>query len=234
MSRQERTYKYLEKRPSKKTIEQFYKVSTCMVSDALDKLGLPAGVYGIGPMHKNCKKIVGPAITMKIIPYGTYNPPGHMGVDPLTVAEPGDVLVYDNAGRPGLNTWGDIVTWSAIKSGIIGTISDGAVRDIEEVEEIRYPLFARSATPLTARGRIVQADYNCVIQIGNVQVNPGDLVMADANGVAIIPCDRADEVLNVALDILERERSMIEDIKKGISFNEVDKKSGYDKLLQKK
>lgn len=234
MSRQERTCKYLEKRPSKKTIEQFYKVSTCMVSDALDKLGLPAGVYGIGPMHKNCKKIVGPAITMKIIPYGTYNPPGHMGVDPLTVAEPGDVLVYDNAGRPGLNTWGDIVTWSAIKSGIIGTISDGAVRDIEEVEEIGYPLFARSATPLTARGRIVQADYNCVIQIGNVQVNPGDLVMADANGVAIIPCDRADEVLNVALDILERERSMIEDIKKGISFNEVDKKSGYDKLLQKK
>ncbi len=230
----EHEYKYLEKRPPKEIIEQFYQVSTCMVSDALDKLGLPAGIYGIGPMHARCRKIVGPAITMKIIPHGTYNPPGHMGSDPMYVAKPGDVLVYDNAGRPGENCWGDIVTWSAMQSGVIGTIADGAVRDMEEVEEIGYPVFARSRTPLTARGRTVQADYNCVVGIGGVQCCPGDLVMADASGVCVVPIDRVEEVLKAALEIRDKEAAMIAEIRKGTSFLEVDKKSGYDKFLTRK
>lgn len=229
----ERTLKYLTKRPSKETIKGFYQVSTPMVSDALDKLGLPAGIYGISPMHNKCKKIVGPAITMKIVPFGAYNPPGHMGSDPLLVAEEGDILVYDNAGRLDQNTWGDIVTWSAIQKGIIGTISWGAVRDIEEVEEAEFPLYACGKCPLTARGRNVQADYNCVINVGGVQVNPGDLVIADVNGVAVVPCDRADDVLKAALEIKEYEAAMIEEIKKGISFRDVDQKSGYDSFLKK-
>jgi regulator of RNase E activity RraA len=234
MSEQEREFKYLKNRPSKDVIEKFYKVSTCMVSDALDKLGLPAGIWGIGPMHGKCKKIVGPAITMKMVPYGAHNPPGHMGSDPMMVAEPGDILVYDNGGRLDQNCWGDIVTWSSIQRGIAGTIADGAVRDMGEVEEIGFPVYARGHTPLTARGRNVQADYNCVIQIGGVQCNPGDIVMADVNGVAVVPGARVEEVLDAALDILEKETAMIEQIKSGISFLEVDKKSGYDKFLQKK
>lgn len=233
MSDQEKKFKYLEKRPSKEAIEKFYKVSTCMVSDALDKLGLPAGIYGIGPMAE-CEKICGPAITMKIVPYGSKNPTGHMGSDPIFVAEPGDVLVYDNGGRLDQNCWGDIVTWSAIQKGIIGTIVDGAVRDMDEVRKIGYPVYARGYTPLTARGRNVQGDYNCQIQIGGVQVNPGDLIMADLNGVVIVPLEKVEEVLEIALDIYERETAMVEEIKAGISFLEVDKKSGYDKFLQKK
>lgn len=234
MSEKERAYKYLEKRPSKEVVEKFYQVSTCMVSDALDKLSLPAGIWGINPMHGRCKKIVGPAITMKIVPFGPKNPPGHMGADPIFVSEPGDILVYDNNGRLDQNCWGDIVTWSAIQKGIIGMIADGAVRDMGEVEEIGFPVYAKGHTPLTARGRNVQGDYNCQIQLGGVQVNPGDIVMADVNGVAVIPLDRAEEVLAAALDILEKETAMIEEIKKGISFTEVDKKSGYDKYLEKK
>jgi regulator of RNase E activity RraA len=103
-----------------------------------------------------------------------------------------------------------------------------------EVEEIGFPVYARGHTPLTARGRNVQADYNCVIQIGGVQCNPGDVVMADVNGVAVVPSARVEEVLNAALDILEKETAMIEQIKSGVSFLDVDKKSGYDKFLQKK
>ncbi len=233
MSETEREYKYLQKRPPKEVIEQFYQVTTCMVSDALDKLGLPAGVYGIGPMHKSCKMIVGPAITMKIVPHGVKNPPGHMGSDPIFVAEPGDVLVYDAGGRPDWNCWGDIVTWSAMQKGIIGTIADGSVRDMGEVEALEFPVFAKGHLPLTARGRCVQGDYNCQIQIGGVQVNPGDLVMADVNGVAVIPIGYADEVLAAALEIKGHEAAMIAEIRKGTSFMEVDKKSGYDKFLEK-
>lgn len=232
--KEERSYKYLEKRPSAEIIQKYYSVTTCMVSDALDKLGLPAGIFGIGPMHSKCQMIVGPAITMKIVPFGVKNPPGHMGSDPIFVAQPGDILVYDAGGRPDWNCWGDIVTWSAKQKGVIGTIADGAVRDMGEVEAIGYPVFARSHLPLTARGRCVQGDYNCQIQIGGVQVNPGDLIMADVNGVAVIPIDHVEPVLEAALDIKAHEAAMIEEIRKGISFLEVDKKSGYDKFLEKK
>ena len=234
MSNQEKQYKYLEKRPSKEIIEKFYKVSTCMVSDALDKLGLPAGIGGIKPTYAGCKKIVGPAITMKIMPFGVKNPEGHMGADPLQVAEPGDLLVYDNGGRLDQNCWGDILAWSARTKGIIGTIIDGSGRDIEEIEKMGYPLYTRGTTPVTARGRNVQSDYNCQIQLGGIQVNPGDLVMADVNGIVVIPQAKAEEVLEAALDIYERETAMVEEIKAGISFTEVDKKSGYDKMLEKK
>ena len=234
MSTHTKTYKYLEKRPSKEVIEQFYTVSTCMVSDALDKLGLPAGIHGIRPMYPGCKKVCGPAVTMKIMPYGPKNPEGHMGADPLFVAEPGDVLVFDNSGRLDQNCWGDITTCSAMQKGIAGTIIDGASRDIGEIEDFGYPLYARGATPLTARGRNVQSDYNCQIQLGGVQVNPGDIVMADVNGVVVVPQDRVEDVLQAALEICARETAIVEELKAGISFAEVDEKSGYDKMLEKK
>ncbi|MGI6084780.1 MAG: RraA family protein [Acetivibrionales bacterium] len=230
---EERKFKFITDRPPKEIIEKFYELTTCMVSDALDKLGIPGGVYGIDPMHRNCKPIVGPAITMKMVPYGSHNPPGHTGSDPMHVAEPGDILVYDNGGNLEQNCWGDIVTYNAMKQGIIGTIAYGAVRDMGEVEKLNYPVYAMGHTPLTARGRNVQADYNCVVQIRNVQVNPGDLVMADINGVAVIPKDRAEEVLKVAMEIKQFEENMIEEIKQGKSFRDVDKKSGYDNFLLK-
>ncbi len=234
MSTQEKQYKYLAKRPSKEAMEKLYTVSTCMVSDALDKLGLPAGVHGIKPLYHGCKKVCGPAITMKIMPFGPQNPEGHMGADPLFVAQPGDVLVFDNGGRLDQNCWGDIVTCSAMQKGIAGTIIDGASRDVEEIAGFGYPLFARGTTPVTARGRNVQSDYNCQIQLGGVQVNPGDVVMADVNGVVVIPQDRVDEVVEAALDICKRETAIVEELKAGISFAEADKKSGYDKMLEKK
>jgi regulator of RNase E activity RraA len=234
MSEREYQIKYVKKRPKKETVETFYQLSTPMVSDALDKLGLPAGVYGISPMYYKCKKIVGPAITMRVIPFGSFDPSGHMGTDVINAAEAGDILVYDNGGRLDQNCWGDILAWSAIQKGIVGTIADGAVRDIDEIEEMGYPVYARGTTPTTGRGRTVQADYNCPIRVGTVQLNPGDIIMADSNGVAIVPVDNAEEVLKVALEIRDKETAMIEEIKKGISFMEVDKKSGYDKFLTKK
>jgi regulator of RNase E activity RraA len=73
-----------------------------------------------------------------------------------------------------------------------------------------------------------------VVQIGGVQVRPGDIVMADVNGVVVIPLDQAAEVLRVSQKIGERERDIVAKIKEGISFLEVDRESGYDKMLEKR
>lgn len=80
----------------------------------------------------------------------------------------------------------------------------------------------------------MQSDYNCVIQIGGVQVSPGDIVMADVNGVVVVPQEHAEEILKASLELFAREQDIVAKIKVGQSFLEVDKQSRYDKMLQNK
>lgn len=219
-------------RPPKEIIDGFMKVSTCNVSDALDKLGLRCGAGGIRPLY-DCPKIVGPAITMKVIPYGPEVPSGHMGADPLSVSQEGDIIVIDNGGRTDQNCWGEILSYAAKQKGVAGVIIDGACRDVDIIQQIRFPVYARGVVPFTARGRNVQGDYNCTVQIAGIQVRPGDLIMADVNGIAVIPRERAEEVLEISLELCAREEEMAQMLLSGVPFDEVDRKSGYDKMLEK-
>jgi 4-hydroxy-4-methyl-2-oxoglutarate aldolase len=221
------------KRAPKHLVEAFKEISTCNISDALDKLGLPCGTFGIRPLY-DCPRIAGTAVTMKIVPAGSMRPSGHMGADPLDAAEPGDVLVFDNGGRLDQNCWGEIVTFAALQKGVVGVIIDGAARDVDVTRQMGFPVYARGIVPLTARNRNVQGDYNCPVNIGGRQVNPGEIVVADINGVVVIPIDKAEEVLKACKEIIERENELIRKIKSGISFADVDRQSGYDKMLDKK
>jgi hypothetical protein len=114
----------------KEISEQSYKVSTCNVSYAMDKLSFACRIYGIKPTY-DCPKVVGLAITMRVMAYGENNPPGHMEVDPLSVSEEGDVIVIDNNGHLDQNCWGEIMTYSAQQISVAGVIIDGATRDVE-------------------------------------------------------------------------------------------------------
>jgi len=132
------------------------------------------------------------------------------------------------------NCWGEIVTYAALQKGVVGVVIDGAARDVDVTEEMGFPVFARGIVPHTARNRNVQGDFNCPVKIGNLQVNPGEIVVADVNGICVIPIDRAEEVLKIARDLVEKENGLIERIKAGVSFRDVDKASGYDTMLNKK
>jgi len=217
----------------KSLLEGFRKLSTTNVSDALDKAGLKCGIHGIGPLFK-CNKVVGTAVTMKVCPLGETKPTSHMGADPVNVAGPGDIIVIDNSGRLDQNCWGEILTYAAMQKGIEGVIIDGASRDVDVIEQLGFPVYARGIVPSTGRGRNMQESFNTLIQIGGVQVAPGDIIMADMNGVVVIPAKHAEKVLEIGLDIFKREEDIVNKIKSGISFLEVDKQSGYDKMLEKK
>jgi regulator of RNase E activity RraA len=221
------------RRAPRELAEAFSKISTCNISDALDKLGLPCGTFGVRPLYR-CPRIAGTAVTMKVVPYGSLRTSGHMGADPLDAAQPGDVLVIDNGGRVDQNCWGEIVTYAALQKGVVGVVIDGAARDVDVTEEMGFPVFARGIVPHTARNRNVQGDFNCPVKIGTLQVNPGEIVVADANGICVIPVDRAEEVLKIARELVEKENGLIERIKAGVSFRDVDKASGYDTMLNKK
>ena len=94
-------------------------------------------------------------------------------------------------------------------------IVEGPVRDVDEFEEIGLTVFSRSVTPRTARGRIHESGVNVGIEVGNVQVEPGDLVVADGSGVVFVAAAMAEQVITIAERIALRERLITESVKAG-------------------
>ena len=213
-------------------IERLLKLDTCAVSDGMDRLGLTGATYGVRPMWP-CPKIVGRAVTMKIKPVGLDKPKQHLGTLPIDAAQPGDVIVIDNGGRPDTSCWGGLLALAAKTKGISGVVIDGACRDIDESRELGFPVYARGAVPMTARGRIMQQSYNQEIEFAGVQVHPGDLLIADGSGVVVIPRSREEDVVREAEAVAATEARMAEGIRQGMSVLEVLEKLGYEQMLDK-
>jgi 4-hydroxy-4-methyl-2-oxoglutarate aldolase len=213
-------------------VERLLKLDTCAVSDGMDRLGLTGATYGVRPMWL-CPKIVGRAVTMKIKPVGLDKPKQHLGTLPIDAAQPGDVIVIDNGGRPDTSCWGGLLALAAKTKGISGVVIDGACRDIDESRDVGFPVYARGAVPMTARGRVMQEAYNQEIEFTGVQVHPGDLVIADGSGVVIIPRSKEEEIVREAEAVAATEARMAEGIRQGMSVLEVLEKLGYEQMLDK-
>jgi 4-hydroxy-4-methyl-2-oxoglutarate aldolase len=212
--------------------KRFERMATTNISDALDKVGVRGTVVGIGPMY-DCPKVVGRAVTIKITAAGMIKAKHHLGVRAIDSAGAGDVIIIDNRGDLNNNCWGEILSMGAKMKGVSGVVVDGAARDIDACKEFGFPVYARGTIPLTARGRIMEESFNEVIRIGDVQVRPGDIVMADVNGVVIIAHEKLDEVLSAAEEILQKEEAMVDELRKGVPILEVDQKYAYEAMLKK-
>ena len=213
-------------------VERLAKLDTCAVSDALDSLGLKGATWGVRPQWQ-CPRIVGRAVTMKIKPAGLQQPTQHLGTAPIEAAKPGDIIVIDNGGKLEFSCWGGLLALSAKLKGLSGVVIDGASRDIDEARDLEFPVYARGAVPMTARGRVMQESYNQEIQFAGVQCHPGDLVIADGSGVVIIAKEKEQEVVAAGEAIYQKEQEMADGIRKGYSGLEMLEKLGYEQMLKK-
>jgi regulator of RNase E activity RraA len=196
-------------------VERLLKLDTCAVSDSLDKLGLAGVVLGIPPTAPPAK-IAGRVVTMKLVDRTAENSvtTTHLGTHAIQASTPGDVIVVQH-GRLDAACWGGILSAAAKTKGVAGVICDGAARDIDEARELEFPVFARAAVPLTARGRVVEVSYQEPVQIGRIAVEPGDLVLADGSGVTFIAAAKGEEVIAAAEMIAAREALMKEAVLRG-------------------
>jgi regulator of RNase E activity RraA len=209
------------------------KLDTCAVSDALDRLGLRGATYGVRPLWP-CPRIVGRAVTVKIKPAGLEKPKQHLGTAPIDAAKPWGVIVIDSGGRLDVSAWGGLLSLGAKLKGLNGVVIDGAARDVDESREMGFPVYARGAIPMTARGRVVQDSFNQEIEFAGVQVHPGDPVIADGSGVVFIPQEKEQDVIKEAEAVAQQEAKMADGIRQGLSIVEVLEKLGYESMLQKK
>jgi 4-hydroxy-4-methyl-2-oxoglutarate aldolase len=217
---------------SDQSITRLGKLDTCAVSDALDRLGLKGAVLGIGPLWP-CPRVVGRCVTVKIKPAGLEKSKQHLCTSAIAAAVPTDVIVVDNGGRIDVAAWGGLLSLAAQTKKLGGVIVDGACRDVDESRELKFPVFARAAVQVTARGRIMQQSFNEEIACAGVQVHPGDLVIADGSGVVFIPRAKEAEVLAQAEALAQREAAMADAIRGGRSIVEVMETMGYESMLAK-
>lgn len=212
---------------------RFEKLSSTNVSDALDALGLKGATRGIRPMRERWRKIVGPAVTMRMTAAGETPQKTHLGMNAIAAAEAGDVIVIDNGGRMDTSCWGGILANSAKVKGISGTVIDGCCRDLDDCDDADYTVFARGTVVCTARGRVIEESTNQMIQFGGVQVSPGDIVIGDSSGVVIVPKGHLEAVLEKAEELWKKEEDMVAEIRTGADILRVDAHYGYNKMLQK-
>lgn len=213
--------------------ERFEKLSSTNVSDALDALGLKGATHGIRPMIEKWRKIVGPAVTMRMTAAGLTPQKTHLGMNAIAAAKAGDVIVVDNAGRMDSSCWGGILANAAKMKGLSGTVIDGCCRDLDDCIDADYTVYARGTVVCTARGRIIEESTNQMIQFGGVQVRPGDIVIGDSSGIVIVPQEHVEEVLVKAEQLWQKEEDMVAEIKAGADILAVDAKYNYNKMLQK-
>jgi regulator of RNase E activity RraA len=208
----------------------FEGLDTPSVSDAMDKLGLPGQCLGIAALDDYRKTVVGPAFTIKYV--SASIPPGSVG-DFIDDVAPGDVIVIDNDGRTDCTVWGDIMTQYAGAREIAATVIDGVCRDVARALDDGYPMFSRGRFMRTGKDRVQVASINGPVSIGTARVAARDIVVGDANGVVVVPRDRAREVAALAREIEDTESQIRARIAHGMTLGEARAALGYHTLQRK-
>ncbi|NJP06889.1 MAG: RraA family protein [Chloroflexaceae bacterium] len=170
--------------------------------------------------------IVGRAITVRI-----------SGVDTMMLhkvtemLEPGDIVVVDMSGNRTHACWGEMVTRAAIARKAAGAVIDGHATDIKEVTQLEFPVYARGTSALTTKVYAIDGEINVPVNCGGVAVSPGDLIMADNNGVIAIAPRVAEEIIEAAEQLEAQEVSLRVYLAEGGSLPE---RSGVNRLLREK
>jgi RraA family protein len=196
----------IAKRPDAKLVAEFRKMVTPHLSDSMERLY--AGGPQLRPMYKG-GTLAGPAYTVK-----TAVGDNLLVHKALDTARPGDVIVVDAGGVCDNAIIGELMSARAKQRGIAGLVIWGAIRDSAELAASDYPVFAAG---VTHRGPYKNGpgEINVPIMMGGVPVNPGDIIVGDADGLVAIPQEAAERVLASAKSILEKETKSMKEIVAG-------------------
>lgn len=174
-----------------------------------DVAGRRGSLHGrVQPLHPSMK-VAGPAFTVEARPGDNLG--FHVA---LAVAKPGDVIIVDGKGDLSSALFGDLMVTQAQAAGIAGLVVDGAVRDTNELIERGYPVFAAGRNP-AGPTKGIAGRLSIPICVAGAPVNPGDLVVGDADGVVIIPRNDVDAVLEAAAKKLADEQQRLREIAQG-------------------
>jgi 4-hydroxy-4-methyl-2-oxoglutarate aldolase len=202
--------------------ERYLKLYTGAIADMLDKRGLRRQVlpYYV-TAFTNLNRVAGPAFTGQGYPCaGTEHNDTETRLAMLDSIQPGTVSVWACGGSMDCAHWGEIMSTAARERGCTGAVIDGGVRDVDFINAMPYPVFARFKSSASSIGRWDIREYQVDIRIGETVIHPGDFVFGDVDGVVIVPRDLTLEILTEAEDLYRRESGMREELRRGVTVKE--------------
>jgi len=199
---------------------------TGTISDVCDSLGLSCLIPAMELKPTTTRRIVGPALTVRNIPRSAQiykavvDKSNLMGeTEAHNIAKPGDVLVIE--GLAGVSAMGGLSASMGKRQGQIGAIIDGSVRDPDAYEKLDWPVWCRGYTPITGKWRGETVEVNGTVRICGIQCSPGDLVCADRAGVAIVPRQMIEDVLEICEVYDKADGVRQADIDSGMPMHEI-------------
>lgn len=212
-------------------LSRLQKLDSCAVSDALDKLGLKGAVTGI-QRYTTERRIAGRVLTVRLDRAEGRTNTRHLCTAAIEAANPGDIIVVEQSTGLDAASWGGNLAIGAKMRGVAGVIVEGPARDIDDCRKLDFPVFARTHTAHTARGRIVEVATGEPITVGDVVVIPGDYVVADGSAVVFIAQNEIARVLETAESIAAREEAMAQALREGVPISQV-MGANYETMLKK-
>ncbi len=186
-------------RPEPQIVKKLGQYPTTILSDAMEKCQtMHSEIKPVYPIERIC----GPAVTARSIVADYLTP-----VAAIDYTQPGDIIVIDVKGYKDAAVWGDLAAKSCQLRNVAGVVIDGAVRDLDGIRQTGVPHFSRSVTP-NAGDCSVLGDINIPIQCAGVVVNPGDIIVADNDGVVVVPKQKASLILEKAEGQVQAEKQL--------------------------
>lgn len=185
---------------------------TCALSDCMGRFGAMTG--DIRPLFEP-SRFAGTAVTARTLASDLA-----AVFKAIDVSAPGDVVVVDAHGSRDTAFWGENMTISAQNRGVAGAVIDGACRDVVEIRRLKFPLFSKGIVPNVA-AIAGYGEVNVRIQCAGQAVSPGDIIVADENGVVVVPTAAAADVLERTLRLLETEHVLQEKLRGGATIGEL-------------
>lgn len=201
---------------------RYLRLYTGAIADMLDRLGCRQQILPsyVAPFTV-ANRLAGLAFTVRGVPVSdpaSNDMPARLAM--LDRLQPGTVAVWSCGGSLDCAHWGEIMSTAARQRGCTGAVLDGGVRDLDMVNAMGFPVFARYKCAATSIGRWEIQEHQVPVRIGDTLIRPGDFVFGDIDGVVIVPADLILEVLAAAEDLHRREGSMREELRRGVSIQE--------------
>jgi len=199
-------------------------ISVPMISDSLDRAGLRSQVLfcHLAPLVP-LTRASGRARTVRFIPEDTPDPerPYDDAIDFIDGSAPGDFIVISATESNASAFWGELFSAAAQGRKATGMLTDGNVRDSDKITALGFPVFTRSRRPLDFRGRMKIASQQTVVNVGGVAITPGDLIVADDDGIVVIPQEKEKDVVEFARERARAESTVLAELLAGSTLRDV-------------
>lgn len=209
-------------------LQRYERLQAAVVCDVLREHGLldqafPGRLQALRPE----RTVAGIAFTVKSAPNTRISGELTFRAQMLDALHADAFVVWDTSGDERATLWGGVMTATVVAKGVRGALVDGGIRDTAQILEKDFPVFYRYRSPNGSLGRCLITHYQLPVQVGDVFVRPGDVIVGDADGAVCVPRELAVAVLERAEQVVSNEKTLFSWVAEGQSIDEISRKGGY-------